>query len=458
LAAKQSERDPIRYHVALNPTSGEFNPFWFYGAEMVTGYDPVLNERYKIFSGIDEAGRSFISTLLDPRDHTLDLLNVRYVFVPPASFDPAAAKATGAGAPVELARGKSATFKTRGGASDTLTIVSSLANSAEIADGEVVAEISVKCEAGAQWLTELRAGRQTSEWAYDRADVRSVIKHSRARIAESWSGDDASSFQGHSYLARIGLPGNLRTCRLPRTVEVKATTPGDATISVKKIAFEVSTSGRQFALAPTLSGSLNDAARWREVAERSETNPYGEFRIFENLRSMPRAWLVDRARVEYEGDQLKLIRGELAGQSFDPRRTALVDHSTAASLNPALVASAEETGESEPEVVKADILERKPTRLVIEAEAQKPSILVLGEIDYPGWKATVDGVESRLLRVNYNLRGVELPAGRRRIELIYQPASLVIGAAVSITTALCLLLIWWWERKRAKPIKDAGVA
>ncbi|MGH9835057.1 MAG: YfhO family protein [Blastocatellia bacterium] len=457
LAAKQSERDPIRYHVALNPASGEFNPFWFYGAEMVTGYDPVLNERYKIFSGIDEAGRSFISTLLDSRDHTLDLLNVRYVFVPPASFDPAAAKATGAGAPVELTRGKSATFKAGNGAGDTLTIVSSLTNSAEIGNGEVVAEISVKCESGARWLATLRAGRQTSEWAYDRADVRSVIKHSRAKIAESWSGDAASSFQGHSYIARIGLPKNLRTCRLPRTVEVKATTPGDATISVKKIAFEVSATGRELTLAQTLSDSLSDTARWREVAERSETNPYGAFRIFENLRSMPRAWLVDRARVEYEGDQLKLIRGELAGQSFDPRRTALLDHATAATLNPALVASAEETGEKEPEVAKAGIIERKPTQIVIEAEAQKPSILVLGEIDYPGWKVTIDGVESGLLRVNYNLRGVELPAGRRRIELIYRPASLTLGAVVSITTALGLLLIGLWERRRAKTIKDAGV-
>ena len=234
---------------------------------------------------------------------------------------------------------------------------------------------------------------------------------------------------------------------MPRTVEVKATTPGDAAISVKKIAFEASATGRQLTLAQTLNGSLSDASRWREVAERGEVNPYGEFRIFENLRSMPRAWLVDRARVEYEGDQLKLIRGELAGQSFDPRQVALVDHATAASLNPALVASTEESGETEPEVVKAGILERKPTRMVIEAEAQKPSILVLGEIDYPGWKATVDGVEARLLRVNYNLRAVELPAGRRRIELIYRPASLALGAVVSITTALCLLLIWWWERQ-----------
>src|SRR5262249_3059454 len=33
LAVKQSEREPIRYHISLDPASGEFSPFWFYGSE-----------------------------------------------------------------------------------------------------------------------------------------------------------------------------------------------------------------------------------------------------------------------------------------------------------------------------------------------------------------------------------------------------------------------------------------
>src|SRR5262249_56121551 len=92
---KGSEGEPIRYHILLDPNSGEFSPFWFYGSEMVTGYDPVLSARYKTFSGVDEAGRTFISSLLDPRDQTLDLLNTRYVFAAPSSLDPSVG-ATGA--------------------------------------------------------------------------------------------------------------------------------------------------------------------------------------------------------------------------------------------------------------------------------------------------------------------------------------------------------------------------
>ncbi len=88
LAAKQNEREPLRYQQMLSPATGEFNPFWLYGHEFATGYDPILNTRYKTFSGIDEAGRSYLPTILKAQDHTLDVLNVRYVLVTPNFLKP----------------------------------------------------------------------------------------------------------------------------------------------------------------------------------------------------------------------------------------------------------------------------------------------------------------------------------------------------------------------------------
>jgi hypothetical protein len=465
LAAKQSERDPIRYHITLDPASGEFSPFWFYGGEMVTGYDPVLSLRYKTFSGVDEAGRTYISSLFDPQDQTLDLLNTRYVFAPPSILDPyiGAIGATGdisetatkkyQAEQVELRQGRIAVFKTGASGGDSLVIVSSLSNSAEIADEEEVAEVTVNCGSGPQWSTALRAGRDTSEWAYDRPDVRRVVKHSRASIAENRNGDASSSFQAHSYLARIELPENLRACQSPRTVQVKAKARGAAAININQIAFETAAPERSITLA---RATRFDQSRWREVEQRSETKAYRDFRVFENLRAMPRAWLARRVKVAYEGDQLKLIRGEL-GDGFDPRTTALVDHETAATLNPNLLTAAEEYEGERPNVKKAEILERRPARMLIETDSPKPSVLVLSEIAYPGWRVTIDGFSSELLRVNYNLRGVALPEGSHRIELTYSPVSLKVGAVVSITTALGLLLIVLWDKRRAKWIKDADV-
>ena len=88
LAARESERVPFRYQQMLSPTGGEFNPFWLYGHELASGYDPVMNTRYKTFSGIDEAGRSYLPTMLQTQDRTLDLLNVRYVLLAPNFLTP----------------------------------------------------------------------------------------------------------------------------------------------------------------------------------------------------------------------------------------------------------------------------------------------------------------------------------------------------------------------------------
>src|SRR5262249_56006166 len=124
---------------------------------MVAGVVPGLSARYKSFSGVDGAGRTFISSLLDPRDQTLDLLNTRYVFAAPSSLDPSVG-ATGAMAEtaakkyqadqVELRQNGIAVFKTAASGGDSLVIVSSLANSAQIADGEEVPEIPVTSDSG----------------------------------------------------------------------------------------------------------------------------------------------------------------------------------------------------------------------------------------------------------------------------------------------------------------------
>src|SRR5262249_38091389 len=158
------------------------------------------------------------------------------------------------------------------------------------------------------------------------------------------------------------------------------------------------------------------ASRWHELSERSPAAPYREYRIYENLRALPRVWLVARAKVAYEGDQLKLIRGQIIDPNFDPRTTALVDHETAAKLHQSLLT---ESRDVDATGGKASILSRRPTKLLIEAEAAKRSLLVMSEMFYPGWTARLDGRDVNLWRVNYNLRGVSVPAGKHAIELNY---------------------------------------
>ena len=440
LASIQNELQPIRYQMMLSPMTGEFNPFWFYGHEMLTGYDPVLNERHKVFSGLDETGRCFNQTMLEPQDKTLDILNVRYVFVPPNKPNNLGEKSEKP--VVELKRGGRMTFYADEKVGDALTIISSLANSAEMTNDSEVADITVNCQSGGSWKTTLRAGRDTSEWAYDRADVRKTIKHARAPIAENFNVGDSPGFQGHFYKARVQLPKEVQTCSSRRLIQIAALTADDLTLTVKQITLE-NTALKQSTPLPTIGDApLDDPIRWHEVADRSPASSYSDYRVFENLRALPRVWMVNRAQINWEGDQLKLIRGQLPG--FAPQETALVDHETAAKLAPKLL------GESKNAVTgKVVLISRSPTKILLEAETAEPSLIVLSEIFYPGWKAHINHAAADLLRVNYNLRGVQVPAGKHVVELSYWPESLTKGAAISLMTALGLLGVLFWEKRRS---------
>ena len=79
----------------------------------------------------------------------------------------------------------------------------------------------------------------------------------------------------------------------------------------------------------------------------------------------------------------------------------------------------------------------------LKLEAEGPGVLVLSEIDYPGWEARVDGVEQPILRVGGLLRGLDLAEGVHTIEMDYKPISLMLGAGLSVITLLVIGLFWF---------------
>jgi hypothetical protein len=46
-----------------------------------------------------------------------------------------------------------------------------------------------------------------------------------------------------------------------------------------------------------------------------------------------------------------------------------------------------------------------------------------------------------VLRVDYNLRGVFVPAGAHEVRFVYRPKSALIGLAVSLVTAAALAFV-----------------
>ena len=71
--------------------------------------------------------------------------------------------------------------------------------------------------------------------------------------------------------------------------------------------------------------------------------------------------------------------------------------------------------------------------------SERGGLLVLSEVHYPvGWTATVDGEDVPLVRVNYILSGLEVPAGAHQVQLTFEPEGW--GTAKMLSRAGSLLL------------------
>ena len=147
------------------------------------------------------------------------------------------------------------------------------------------------------------------------------------------------------------------------------------------------------------------------------------------------AWFVDKvkyvdnAQQELEGlAQVDLRHEAVADKQFQP----VLGDSPASSTAP---------GDSVAEVSSARLLSYEPNVLKYEISSPKGGVLVLSEIFYPGWKATVDGQPADIARVNYVLRALRVAPGKHQVELSFFPQSVKTTETVAYAALIVLLLL-----------------
>jgi hypothetical protein len=105
----------------------------------------------------------------------------------------------------------------------------------------------------------------------------------------------------------------------------------------------------------------------------------------------------------------------------------------------------------------AEIQAYEPERVEIRTDSPRDGFLVLSDTYRPGWSALVDGAPTPILRAHSAFRAVRVPGGKHRVLFFYRPASLRVGAAVSVF-ALLVLLAWpaiaWLRLRRSTPTLD----
>ena len=86
------------------------------------------------------------------------------------------------------------------------------------------------------------------------------------------------------------------------------------------------------------------------------------------------------------------------------------------------------------------IVEHTANKIVLETNTKHAGKVLLTELMYPGWRVLVDGKEAKGVSLEKMYRGVEVSAGRHRIEWLYQPVGLKLGFILSGIGIV--LLIW----------------
>src|SRR5581483_6020059 len=74
----------------------------------------------------------------------------------------------------------------------------------------------------------------------------------------------------------------------------------------------------------------------------------------------------------------------------------------------------------------------------IDVESQGHAFLVATVTRHKNWRATIDGRPARLLPANLAFQGLEVPAGRHRIEMRYRNPLVIWGGAISLIAVIAL--------------------
>ncbi len=101
----------------------------------------------------------------------------------------------------------------------------------------------------------------------------------------------------------------------------------------------------------------------------------------------------------------------------------------------------------------------KPNYLKYTSSNSKEGFAVFSEMYFKnGWKATIDGKESRIFRVNYVLRGLQIPEGKHIIEFKFEPEVIKTGSTIALVSFVGMLLLLgggvYFERKKGFKIAE----
>ena len=152
--------------------------------------------------------------------------------------------------------------------------------------------------------------------------------------------------------------------------------------------------------------------------------------IYENERSLPRAMLLRDVIIEPDSDRML---DYMASLKFNPKKEILFEDDVDISfLN--------NKSKTNVRYDLVNIEKYSPREVCIAVFARTPAFLQLADAYYPGWIAYLDGKKQNILRSDYALRAIKVPAGTHRVRFVYRPFSFYMGSATTLLSLILLII------------------
>ncbi len=144
------------------------------------------------------------------------------------------------------------------------------------------------------------------------------------------------------------------------------------------------------------------------------------YEVYQNQKAFNRAFIIGQHRVEGSGE--KLLHA-MFDEDSNLKEEAFLEEK----IDQELAKDAKG---------QAFIKSYEPNEIIMEASSSGRVMLVLTDPFYPGWKAFVDGSETKIYRANYAFRGVVIPQGVHHVRFTYDPDGFKIGLALGLVGLL----------------------
>jgi hypothetical protein len=152
---------------------------------------------------------------------------------------------------------------------------------------------------------------------------------------------------------------------------------------------------------------------WEKFVPVFDADP--ALNVYLNREALPRAQVIHRA---IAAPDREAAFAALHSPDFDPATTVVVegpDPEPVEGLGPKLVEGGKALDVTPPSPAVILLETYGPNEIRLRVDAPADAYLVLSEVWYPGWRATVDGVPAQVLRANYAFRAVRLGPGQNEV-------------------------------------------